>query len=139
MKSITGPLLRAGTSLCVLAVALGAAGCGDDDGQGSGATTEAVGQRLGGSVAQLVQCRDWAPATPGEKLATIEDIRSQVNREDAGVSASELSDDEAMRVFDHGCAKPYAAGFRLHVLYARAAAFKPLRDIAEGEGEADSG
>jgi hypothetical protein len=95
---------------------------------------EPVGQELGGSVAALVQCRDWVEATEAEKLATIADIRSQVNREDAGVTTSELSDEEAMEVFENGCDEPYAAGFRLHVMYARAAAFKPLREIAEGEG-----
>lgn len=93
-----------------------------------------MGQELGGSVAALVQCRDWVEATEAQKLATVADIRSQVNREDAGVATSELSDQEAMDVFDNGCEEPYAAGFRLHVMYARAAAFKPLREIAEGEG-----
>lgn len=83
-------------------------------------------------MAQLVQCRDWVGATDEQKLATVADIRSQVNREDAGVTASELSDDEAIEVFENGCDEPSAAGYRLHVMYARAAAFKPLREIAEG-------
>ena len=69
-----------------------------------------------------------------QRVATIEDIRSHVNREDAGVEASELSDAEAMEVFDNGCDEPAADGYRLHVMYARAAAFKPLRDIAAGTG-----
>jgi len=128
--SVRRPRRSTGTALCILAAAL-VAGCGDDGEIESGAA-EPVGQELGGSVAQLAQCRDWAPATPAEKLATIEAIRAQVNREDAGVSSSELSDAEALEVFDNGCAKPYADGFRLHIIYARAAAFKPLRDIAEG-------
>ncbi|MDQ3572154.1 MAG: hypothetical protein M3383_04770 [Actinomycetota bacterium] len=115
--------------LCILPAAL-AAGCGDE--QTGGETAGPVGQELGGSVAQLVQCGDWAPATTAEKIATIDDIRNQVNREDAGVSSSELTDEEAMEVFDRGCRAPYADGFRLHVMYARAAAFKPLREIAEG-------
>jgi hypothetical protein len=109
-------------------VALGLPACGDEGEDGA----EPVGQELGGSVAQLVQCRDWVGATDEQKVATVTDIRSQVNREDAGVSASELSDDEAIEVFDNGCDEPAAAGYRLHILYARAAAFKPLRDIAEG-------
>jgi hypothetical protein len=50
------------------------------------------------------------------------------------VTASALTDEEAIGVFDNGCDEPYAAGFRLHALYARAAAFKPLREIAEGTG-----
>lgn len=121
----------AAAALCLLALAL--AGCGADEDGADGASAEPVGQELGGSVAQLVQCRAWNGATEAEKLATIADIRSQVNREDAGVTASELTDEEAMEVFENGCAEAYADGFRLHVLYARAAAFKPLREIAEGE------
>ncbi len=116
---------------CIALAALGAAGCGADDGEAGDA--EAVGQELGGSVAQLAQCRDWVAASEEQKLATIEDIRSQVNREDAGVSSSALSDDEAMEVFENGCDETRALGYRLHVMYARAAAFKPLQDIAEGE------
>jgi hypothetical protein len=38
-----------------------------------------------------------------------------------------------MEVFDNGCDEASAQGYRLHVMYARAAAFKPLQDIAEGE------
>lgn len=120
-------------ALAALAAALALTACGDDDPGGTAA--EPVGQELGGSVAQLVQCRDWVTASEPEKLATIEDIRSQVNRQDAGVTSSELSDDEALEVFDNGCDEPSAAGYRLHVMYARAAAFKPLREIAEGTAE----
>lgn len=108
------------------------AGCGGDE--GGGQAVEPVGQELGGSVAPLAQCRDWVEATDEEQLATVEDIRSQVNREDAGVTSSALTDDETIEVFDSGCDEAYAQGFRLHVMYARAAAFKPLREIAEGEG-----
>ena len=54
------------------------------------------------------------------------------------MEAPELSDEEAMEVFETGCSKPYAQGFRLYLLYARAVAFKPLKDIAEGNVEAPS-
>ena len=132
MRSISGrrPSRAASASACLaLIVALAATGCGaGDEGE-----AEPVGQELGGSVAQLAQCRDWVAASDEQKLATIEDIRSQVNREDAGVAASALSDDEAMEVFENGCDETRALGYRLHVMYARAAAFKPLQDIAEGE------
>jgi hypothetical protein len=56
-----------------------------------------------------------------------------VNREDAGVTSFALTDEEAIKVFDNGCDEAYAQGFRLHVMYARAASFKPLQEIAEGE------
>lgn len=77
-------------------------------------------------MAQLAQCRDWNRGGRAEKLATIEDIRSQVNREDSGFEAPPLSDAEAMRLFDRACAAPYAQGFRLYILYARAASAAPL-------------
>jgi len=97
-----------------------------------------VGQKLGGSVAPLVSCFDWVDATEPEKLATIEEVRNQVNPQGSGVDAPSLSDSEAMEVFDNGCDRPEAAGFRLYLLYARAVAFKPLQDVAEGEVEAPS-
>lgn len=116
--------------------AIALAGCGDSGSDGSAeAGAEPVGNELGGSVAPLAQCSDWLQATEAEKLATIEEIRSQVNREDAGVTSSELSDEDAMEVFDNGCDESYAQGFRLHVMYARAASFKPIQDIAEGKVE----
>jgi hypothetical protein len=99
-----------------------AAGCGDD----SSPAAEPLGENLAGSVAQLAQCRDWNRGTEAEQLATIADIRAQVNTEDPGIEAPPLSDDEAMRVFDNACSHRFAAGFRLYVLYARAAAFAPL-------------
>lgn len=118
------------------ALALGIAGCGGGPEPEAGAAGQdgPVGQPRGGSVAQLAQCRDWNGGTEAQRLATVEDIRSHVNLEDTGVEASELSDAEAIEVFDNGCDEPAADGYRLHVMYARAAAFKPLRDIAEGNG-----
>ncbi len=97
-----------------------------------------MGNELGGSVAPLAQCSDWLQATEAERVATVEDIRSQVNREDAGVTSSALTNEEATEVFDNGCDVPYAQGFRLHVMYARAASVKPLQDIANGTVEAPS-
>ena len=109
-----------------MAAALAAVGCGSDS------NVAPVGQPLAGSVSQLVQCSDWNDASVPEKLTTIEDIRSHVNQEDSGVTASELTDEEALDVFDHGCARPASDSFRLNVMYARAAAFKPLQEVAEG-------
>ncbi len=117
------------------ALALG--GCGDA-GTADDAGAGPVGNEIGGSVAPLAQCSDWQEATEAEKVATVQDIRSQVNREDAGVTSSSLTDEEATEVFDNGCDVAYAQGFRLHIMYARAASFKPLQDIAEGRVEAPS-
>jgi hypothetical protein len=111
---------------------LAVAGCGSQN-EAQEDEADPVGQELGGSVAALAQCSDWAGATEAQKLATIEDIRSQVNREDAGVTASALTDEQALKVLDHGCAVPGSQSFRLYIMYARAAAFEPLRRVAEGE------
>ena len=120
-----------------LALALAAiAGCGDSGGDEGEPAAEPVGQELGGSVSQLVQCSDWDGATEAEKLATIEDVRSHVIPEDPGVEGPTLTDAEAMEVFDNGCDRAGSDGFRLYLLFARAVAFKPLGDIASGEVEA---
>ena len=121
-------------TLLAAVATLAAAGCGSESSADEKAA-EPLGPELGGSVAFLAQCSDWVEGTQDEKLATIEEIRSQVNREDLGVTASELSDEQAMEVFDNGCSRPYASGYRLHIMYARAAAFEPLREIVEGDAE----
>lgn len=87
----------------------------------------ALGPQVGGSVAPLAQCSHWRGGAYARKLATIADIRGQVNRDDTGVKAPPLSDTEAMALFDNACAERYAGSFRLYVLYARAAGFAPLR------------
>jgi hypothetical protein len=104
-----------------VAAALALPACGGEE-----PPAEPLGQKLGGSVATLANCGDWAGGARARKLATIADIRNQVNRDDTGVEAPPLSDDEAMRLFDRRCAASYARGFRLYVLYARAAGWAPL-------------
>ena len=93
--------------------------------------TDAVGENLAGSVASLVECRDWNGATPEQKLATIADVRSQVSRQDAGISAPALTDEEAQRIFDNACEPQWAQGLRLYKLYAKAAGFAPLARALE--------
>lgn len=115
-------LLR--SALAVLAAGLVAvAGCGDGTYQ---TAAQALGEEKSGSVAPLVQCRDWVTGTEAEKLATIRDIRSQINLESATVETPPLSDDEAQEVFDSACSNKFAQSFRLYVLYSRAAGFAPL-------------
>ena len=130
---------RLAAVLAVAALALSA--CGDDgtdepatgnepERQSGGVIdisgTDAVGENLAGSVAPLVECRDWNEATDEEKLATIEDVRSQVDRADSGIQVPSLTDEEAMEIFDNTCEPRFAQGFRLYKLYARAVAFAPL-------------
>jgi len=120
--------------LPVVAVALLlTAGCGSQSEQRPASAAKDVaaagkplGEETAGSVAQLAQCRDWNRGSRAEKLATIEDVRSQVNRPDSGFEAPPLSDAEAMDLFDQACEASYAQGFRLYILYARGAATAPL-------------
>jgi hypothetical protein len=121
--------------LVVLAVPLAMAGCGDEersearqaqeapDGPVDISGTDPLGQEIGGSVAPLAMCTDWNGGSEPERLATIEEIRKQLAAQDSGVTAPELSDDEAEEVFDHACEPSWAAGFRLYKLYSRAVGF----------------
>jgi hypothetical protein len=109
----------------VAALAVGLLACGGSDDE-SGTEAEPLGREAAGSVAPLAQCRDWNRGTEEEQLATIAEIRNQVNLESSAVEAPPLSDEEATEVFDNACAEGFARGFRLYVLYARAAGFAPL-------------
>jgi hypothetical protein len=111
--------------LVAAALLLIVGGCSTDDSRGA-SEAEPLGEDTAGSVAQLAQCRDWVRGDEAEKLATVADIRSQVNLQDSGFDAPPLSDEEAIELFDSACAAPYAQGFRLYILYARGAATAPL-------------
>jgi hypothetical protein len=146
-RSHSGPRteLRAAALAGLVALTLAAAGCGSEDSQPASAAepdggkevvdisgTEPVGEMLAGSVAPLVTCADWNDATEPEKLATIEDVRSQINLLDSGIDMPALTDDEAMEVFDGSCSPSWAYGYRLYKLYARAAGWVSLkREIDE--------
>jgi hypothetical protein len=106
---------------------LGAGGCGEGS-EAPEPEVQGVGEVKAGSVAPLAQCRDWNGGTREEKLATIDEIRSQINLEDGTVEAPALSDEEAYELFEDACRPAFAEGFRLYKLYARAAAFNPLLD-----------
>lgn len=121
----TGPDPRVWRAAWLAAAAIAltaAAGCGE----GNGDDAAPVGEVRVGTVAPLAQCRDWVTADDEERLATIADIRRQVNSGDLEHENAELSDEEAASVFDTACANEFAAGFRLYKLYYRAAAFEPL-------------
>ncbi len=93
--------------------------------------TEPVGEMTAGSVAQLVECRDWNGADADQQLATIEDVRSQINLADSGIEAPALTDEEAQDLFDNACRPSWAAGFRLYKLYSRAAGFVTLNRVLD--------
>lgn len=113
-----------------LAALLALAACGSDDKPASEAASEAkpVGQVLVGSVAQMATCSDWNGGTREQRVATIHDIRQQINLKDSAVQTPEMSDDTAYEVLDNLCGKNFAGSFRLYKLYARAASFAPLAE-----------
>jgi hypothetical protein len=106
-------------ALIVAALALPACGADPEPAE----KAKPVGDVLVGSVAPLAQCADWRKGSRAERLAAIDDIREQVNLQDSAVKTPELSEKTAYRVLDTTCRKPFAAGFRLYKLYARAASF----------------
>jgi hypothetical protein len=112
--------------LLAAAAAIVLAGCGDSDTSTTDEPARGVGDVRVGSISYLAQCRDWVAGTEEQRLATIADIRAQINTGDPGVQNPELSDREAYDVFQGACRHDYAAGFRLYKLYFRASAYQPL-------------
>ena len=104
----------------IVALALGPAACGGDS---EPETAQPLGDELVGSVAQLAQCSDWLAGGRAERLATVDDVREQINLEDGTGETPELSDDAAYGLFERTCANDYAQTFRLYKIYARATSF----------------
>jgi hypothetical protein len=106
--------------LAVLALLVG---CGSQSPE-----PQPVGEKLVGSVAQMATCSDWNEGTRAQRIATIHDIRQQVNLKDSSVQTPELSDHAALEVLDNTCERDFAGSFRLYKLYARAASFAAFAD-----------
>lgn len=127
---VVGSRRPAAALATLLAVALGVGACGGESEAAGGATSApeatGVGQVRAGSVASLAQCSDWNAGSEAERLATIADIRGQVNQAGADGPTPDLNDDDASALFERACANDYAAGFRLYKLYLRAASFSAL-------------
>lgn len=131
--------------LLVLALAIGACGAeeptqaqpdaGEEPIDISG--TDPVGQELAGSVAPLATCADWNGGSRAERLATVADLRAQLGAQSSGITAPELTDEEATELFGGSCKPSWAAGFRLYKLYARGASFVELKREAEEGSSAD--
>jgi hypothetical protein len=134
---------RTGLTVLVLAaaaVALPACGGTDHDGAARGdrdapVDIRGVGLMSGNSTAQFANCRDWRGGSVKRRYATIEDIRGQLTPQSSKTAESDLSDDDAYRIFQRVCATSYSDELRLYKLYAHAQAFAPLTTDA---GEADS-
>jgi hypothetical protein len=111
-----------------LAALLALAACGSDPEPERESAAKPVGQELVGSVAQMATCSDWNGGTRAQRIATIHDIRQQINLKDSAVQTPELSDATAYEVLDNLCGREFAGSFRLYKLYARAASFGPLAE-----------
>jgi hypothetical protein len=98
-------------------------GCGSQSSE-----PQPVGEKLVGSVAQMATCSDWNKGTRAQRIATIHDIRQQVNLKDSSVHTPELSDHAASEILDNTCKRDFAGSFRLYKLYARAASFAAFAD-----------
>ncbi len=85
-----------------------------------------LGQVTAGSVAQLAQCSDWKQGNRAQRLATIADIRAQVNLRDGTIQIPALSDERAYSLFQSACSNDFARSFRLYKVYARATGFSYL-------------
>jgi hypothetical protein len=114
------------SSIVALAAGLALASCGS--GSDPPERAQPVGEQLVGSVAQMAQCSDWNAGTRAQRLATIHDIRQQVNLKDSAVHTPELSDHAAYQLLQSMCGKDFARSFRLYKLYARAASFAAFAD-----------
>ena len=133
---------RTGLTVLVLAaaaVALPACGATDDDGatgrdRDAAVDIRGVGLMSGNSTAQFANCRDWRGGSMKRRYATIEDIRGQLTPQSSESAESDLSDEEAYRIFQRVCVNDFSDELRLYKLYARAQAFAPLTTAA---GEAD--
>ena len=112
-------------AVVALAAALALASCGSDS---RSKDVKPVGEVLVGSVAPMAMCSDWNAGTREQRLATIHDIRQQINLKDSAVQTPELSDEAAYEVLDNTCGRDFAGSFRLYKLYARAASFAPFAE-----------
>jgi hypothetical protein len=108
------------------AATIALAGCGGDDAADAGA--EPLGEVRVGSVAQLAQCRDWNRGSDEEKLATLHDVKEQINLEEGTGETPEIPDDAAVELLDTSCAPEFAGSFRLYKIYARATGFASFAD-----------
>jgi hypothetical protein len=117
-----------GATALALVAALALASCGSGSEPERPRAAKPVGEQLVGSVAQMAQCSDWNAGTRPQRLATIDDIRRQVNLQDSAVKTPELSDRAAYEILENTCKRDFAGSFRLYKLYARAASFAAFAD-----------
>jgi hypothetical protein len=79
---------------------------------------------IGGKPLQQASCEDWMRGSADERAAVVAALKSNVGGATPYGRGTTLSNADAYALFARACARPYAAGFMLYVVYARAAAFQ---------------
>jgi hypothetical protein len=76
---------------------------------------------------RLAECSDWRKGSVDQRQGTVVQIREfaggPVGSSQGIQKGRELDDSQAYLLLDRYCSKRFARGFRLYVLYVRAAAF----------------
>ncbi len=114
----------AGT-LCLGALLASCGGSGAQNQQAAGS----VGPRIAANL-RLADCQDWKREPAQDRLTTIHTLRSFFGQPiGAGEKGSPqragavLEDGQAYKLFQSYCSLPAARGFRLYLIYGRAAGF----------------
>jgi hypothetical protein len=111
----------------VAAVAIPAlAGCGSSSQQ---PVDPGAGPHINTSI-ELANCHDWEQASTEERLGTLAQLKNFAGGPVVGNNATTpagrgavLDDKKAYDLLDNYCKQSFAAGFKLYLLYQRAASF----------------
>jgi hypothetical protein len=120
LRSARALWLALGTTVLVAAVAIAIAG----HSPAPAASTKSDLQLIGGKPLQQASCEDWLTATPDERAAVIAALKRNVGGATGYGPGSTLSNADAYALFERSCARAYARGFLLYIIYSRAAAFQ---------------
>jgi len=120
--------MRRLTSIAALAAAGAAAlvGCGSSSQQ---PVDPGAGPHINTSL-ELANCHDWEEASTEERLGTISQLKNFAGGPVVGNNATTpagrgavLDDKKAYDLLNEYCKQQFAAGFKLYLLYQRAASF----------------
>jgi hypothetical protein len=111
--------------LCCIAPLAGCGGGGDSE--TSEERVEMLPQPTLPVALRYAECSDWRKGSVEERQGTVVQIREFAARPGGSAQGIEprrvLGDSHAYQILDRACSRSYARGFRLYLLYTRAAAF----------------
>ena len=122
MSSARAVWLALGVAVLVAAVAL--AVTGRDSAPTASASAKSDLALIGGKPLQQASCEQWLTASPDERAAVIATLKRNVGGSTPYGPGATLSSADAYALFDRVCARPYASGFLLYIIYSRAAAYQ---------------